>query len=181
VLDAWLEDWSSEGATRRRLKLQAAMAIDTAVRVRSGHAELIGACIVTYVPRFLPNHEVLFTEASDGDRVTNDERAALSRAGLTLGLGDPMPDAILWNPNTDGLWIIEAVTSDGEVDLHKMDAVGKWANRHSKRLDGATTAYLTWKAAAGRQGKHKNLAPESYLWILEDPGRQFLVCGPSAG
>ena len=179
VFDVWLEDWSNGSSTRKRLQLQASVAVDTATRVRSGHAELILACTATYVPRFLPDYEVIFTDANDGDRITSDERVALAVAGLSLGLADPMPDTILWNPQTDGVWIIEAVTSDGEVDLQKLSAVRAWAARHGKPIVGATTAYLTWKAAAARQARHKNLAPKSYLWILEDPGRHFLVCEAS--
>jgi hypothetical protein len=53
--------------------------------------------------------------------------------------------------------------------------VRSWLQRNGKNLDGATTAYPTWKVAASRQGRYKNLAPDSYLWIVEDPSRQYLV------
>jgi hypothetical protein len=33
-----------------------------------------------------------------------------------------MPDVLLWNPGTNELWVIEAATSDGEVDAHKVCA-----------------------------------------------------------
>ena len=175
VLKDWLEDWSNSESTRARLRLQAAIALETASKVHSDHAYLIAACVATYAPRYLPSYRVVYTDTSDGDRVTAKEREALRLAGVSLGLSDPMPDVILWDPPADRFWIIEAVTSDGEVDLQKLAAVRKWAERHSKILAGCTTAYATWKAAAVRQGKHKNLAPGTYLWILEDAGRQYRV------
>jgi len=181
VLDEWLEDWSNAESTRVRLRLQAAVAMETASQTHSDHADLIASCVATYTPRFLPSYRVLYTDASDGERVSAAEQEALRGAGVSLGLGDPMPDVILWDPTSDRFWIIEAVTSDGEVDLQKLSAVRKWAERHGKRLAGCTTAYATWKAAAARQGKHKNLAPSTFLWILEDAGRQYRVQTPGDG
>lgn len=175
VLGDWLEDWSSSNATRQRLALQGAVALQSASRVRSGHTELISDAIGTYVPRFLAGYELLFTDIGDGERVSQADHDALARAGLTIALGDPMPDVILWKPDTQGVWVIEAVTSDGEVDQQKLQAVQAWASRHDKKLDGATTAYPTWKVAASRQARYKNLAPQTFLWILEDPSRHYLV------
>ncbi len=86
-----------------------------------------------------------------------------------------MPDILLWNETTDELWVIEAVTSDGEVDLHKVEQLSRLAQRSGKPRIGFTTAYQTWKVAALRQSRHKNLPPGTYLWVLEDPTKQFHV------
>ena len=88
-----------------------------------------------------------------------------------------MPDVLLWNPEIDGLWVIEAVTSDGEVDLHKVAQLSELARRSGKQNIGFTTAYQTWKVAADRQTRHKNLSPQTYLWIMEDPTKQFSCLG----
>ena len=62
----------------------------------------------------------VFTDCEDGDRVTDEEHAALDSAGIVFGqLTDVWPDAILYNESENSLWFIEAVTSDGEVDNHK--------------------------------------------------------------
>jgi len=34
---------------------------------------------------------------------------------------------------------------------------------------------MTWRDAATRQGKHKNIAPGTYIWIREDGAKQFNV------
>lgn len=84
-----------------------------------------------------------------------------------------MPDVLLWNATSDSLWVIEAVTSDGEVDYHKVSQLTGLAKRSNKKEIGFTTAYQTWKTAGSRQARFKNLPPETYLWIMEDPSKHF--------
>lgn len=79
------------------------------------------------------------------------------------------------NPKTDHLWVIEAVTSDGEVDLHKVSQLRALAERFGKGGVGFTTAYRTWKEASARQGAHQNIAVGTYIWIQGDPAKQFKV------
>jgi hypothetical protein len=86
-----------------------------------------------------------------------------------------MPDVLLWNKTTDHLWVIEAVTSDGEVDNYKVAQMSALAERSGKSGVGFTTAYHTWSAAARRQGKYKNIAPGTYIWIQEDPSKHYLA------
>ena len=42
-------------------------------------------------------------------------------------------------------------------------------------MGGMTTAYPNWKTAAARQGRYKNIAPETYIWIAEDPSKEFFA------
>jgi hypothetical protein len=170
---AKLAAWSSEDAKRERLRFRAVQAEATRAATDTAHADLIRACCEVYAPKFLPGFDVLFVDDSDGDRVSEGEREAMYGSGLDLSLGDAMPDAILWNRKTDAVWIIEAVTSDGEVDQHKVDRVMAWAKRHGKTSVGFTTAYPTWKVAAQRQGRHKNIAPGTCIWIREDAAKHF--------
>jgi hypothetical protein len=136
---------------------------------------LISAACKHYVPRFLLGYEVIYVDAGDGDRVTKKDQRNLMRAGLKIGLGDSMPDILLWNREQDELWVIEAVCSDGEVDRHKVESLTSLANRCGKKSIGFTTAYCTWKSAASRQGKHKNICPGTHIWIQEDGTKQFTV------
>jgi hypothetical protein len=172
---ALLAAWMSEDATRARLKVQAELAKAACVGIENPHKNLIAAATEVYVPRFLPGFDVLYVDAGDGDRVTDQDRETLRKAGLYIKLGDSMPDVLLWNKQTDALWVIEAVTSDGEVDLHKVESLTAFAQRHGKKSIGFTTAYATWKDAAARQGRHKNIAPGTAIWIQEDGAKQFTV------
>lgn len=181
--EAWprrLDEWASKESIRLRAKLQAEVEQRARKKVDSSHEDLVVACQDIYVPRFLPGFKVIFVDVADGERITSEEQASLSEAGLSLSLADAMPDVLLWNPESDSIWIIEAVTSDGEVDTHKVGQLLSFADQHGKPEVGFTTAYETWRDAARRQGKHKNIAPRTYIWIREDPSKHFHVIDMSA-
>ncbi|WP_343343451.1 BsuBI/PstI family type II restriction endonuclease [Sphingomicrobium sp. XHP0239] len=170
-----LEAWSAQDAARERLAFQAKMAEAAKKASDTGHAALINDCVEHYAPRFLEGYEVLYVDDSDGDRISDEERAKMQAAGAELTLADPMPDILLWHPETDWLWVIEAVTSDGEVDAHKVRGMQAFAQRCGKAGVGFTTAYRTWRETAARQGKQRNIAVETYIWIREDPSKQLLL------
>lgn len=172
-----LASWAAEDAARERRAFQAEMAEAARKLVDSGHADLIQASVEHYAARFLPDYQVLYVDDADGDRITAEERRKMSLAGVELTLEDAMPDALLWNPKTDWLWVIEAVTSDGEVDLHKVTQMERLAKRCGKAGIGFTTTYRTWKEAAARQGAHGNIAVGTYIWIQGDPAKAFKVEG----
>jgi hypothetical protein len=174
---AMLATWASADAARSRRAFQAEMEEASRKLVDSGHADLIRASVEHYAARFLPGYQLLYIDDSDGDRVSEDERRKMAAAGVTLTLEDAMPDALLWNPKTDQLWVIEAVTSDGEVDFHKVAQMKRMAERCGKSGVGFTTAYKTWRDAAARQSAHGNIAVETYIWIQADPAKQFKVEG----
>jgi hypothetical protein len=174
-LDAALTKWASRGAIRQRHEYQAKVAAEAKSLIDSGHSDLIQAAIKHYVPKFLPGFEVLFVDDGDGDRISKEQKTRLKNAGIEFKLSDAMPDVLLWNPKTDKLWVLEAVTSDGEVDNHKVDQVMKLVERSGKKGVGFTTAYQNWKGCASRQEKNRNLAVNTYIWIQSDPSKQMLV------
>jgi len=59
--------------------------------------------------------------------------------------------------------------------LHKVQSLTALAARSGKKNIGFTTAYATWKEAAARQGKHKNIAAGTQIWIREDGAKQLTV------
>lgn len=178
--DAWkdmLEKWARDDVARERRAFQAEMAEASKKLVDSGHAELIRASVEHYARRFLPDYELLYIDDADGDRISASERKKMKEAGVELTLEDAMPDALLWNRETDHLWVIEAVTSDGEVDAHKVAQMKRLAERCGKSGVGFTTTYRTWKEAAARQGTHHNIAYSTFIWIQGDPAKHLLVQG----
>lgn len=172
---AMLDTWVSADAVRGRLELQARLAHEAANAVGSKHQRLINNIVEVYAPRFLPGFEVLYVDDSDGDRISDEEKERLLDAGIVLQLGDAVPDVLLWHRERNELWVVEAVTSDGEVDLHKINQMQALAKRTGKAEVGFTTVYPTWSVAAARQGRYKNIPPETYIWIAEDPSKQLKV------
>lgn len=168
-----LDDWLRESAVRARLAFHAEQAAKFRSLVDTKHSDLVDACRSIFAPRFLPGFEVIYMDTGDGDRIDDAEQAELARAGLALTLADAMPDLLLWHPGRDDLWVVEAVTSDGEVDFHKVNALTEFAQRCGKPRIGFTTAYRTWKEAASRQSHASNIAPGTYLWIAADPSKHW--------
>jgi hypothetical protein len=167
--------WARQDVVRRRRELQAAVEEAARKQVDTGHADLIAASVKHYGAQFLPDYEVIYVDATDGDRITEEDKKKLAKVGITLELGDAMPDVLLWNKKTDALWVIEAVTSDGEVDFHKVAQLVKLAKRSGKKKIDFTTTYRNWKDAAARQERNKNLAVDTWMWIQSDPSKHFLV------
>lgn len=176
--DEWEADlsrWTSKDVSRRRMEMQAQAAEESKRAVDTGHEQLISLSIHVYAKNFLPKFSVLYVDDSDGQRVPPEATERLTKAGVSIGLEDAFPDVLLWNAESDELWCIEAVTSDGEVDSHKVEQLRRMANRCGKKSVGFTTTYRTWKAAASRQEANRNLAMGSFVWIASDPSRQFEV------
>lgn len=165
--------WVSEDARRERLAFQANAAALAESKVDRKHHALIQACVKHYAPHFLRDYVVLYIDDSDGERVSDAERSVLDSAGIEIRLGDAMPDVLLWNPKARAVWIIEAVTSDGEVDDYKVEQVNAAMARSGIKEVGFTTAYPNWRLAAQRQAQHKNIASGTYVWIADDPTKQF--------
>jgi len=180
--DNWeelLSDWFKQESVRRRLQLQALAAEEAKKLADNSHTKLIQASINHYVPAFLPEYEVLYVDDGDGDRVTQEQRDRLSSVGLSIELGDAMPDVLLFNEKLKALWVIEAVTSDGEVDSHKVTQMKNFAKRHGIMNIGFTTTYPTWKKLAERQTKTKaNVAIDTFIWVLESGSTQLQVGSP---
>ncbi len=170
-----LDRWTNEDKVRERAQLQAA-ATERIERTEGSHADLVRAVLEFYAPRFLSGYEEVYTDLADGDRISGNQLEILRMAGLEPTLEDPSPDVLLWNRDEDAFWVIEAVTSDGEVDLTKVEAVRRMIARRGRPVRvNFTTAYRTWRDAGRRQERVKNLAPGSYVWVQSDAGRQFKV------
>jgi hypothetical protein len=169
--------WLDASEVRARLAFHEAQAARARALVDTKHEDLIALCRTVFAPRFLPGFEVVYTDTGDGDRIDDDDAAALAAAGIHLGLGDAMPDVLLHHPGQDALWVVEAVVSDGEVDFHKVQSLQALAARCGKRSVGFTTAYRSWRDAAARQARTPNLAPGTHLWIAADPTKHWRADG----
>lgn len=178
--EALLSEWAAGDAIRKRLEVQAQLAEKSRSAVDTKHSDLIRASVDYYVPTFLPEYDVLYVDEADGDRVTSSDRKRLADAGVRIDLADAMPDVLLWNKKCGRLWVIEAVTSDGEVDYHKWQQMRLLAQRSGMTGIGFTTAYPTWRVAATRQSKYKNIHPGTFIWIQEDPTKHLYVSADAA-
>ncbi len=172
-----LNEWISEESINTRLSIHLEAAKENKMNQSdSSHKQLIYDSVNIYSKHFLTGYIPVFVDAEDGDRITEEEMLLLDKYQISFGrLDDVWPDVILYNEELDSLWFIEAVTSDGEVDGHKMQGLHRICKHSEKTFGGATTTYLDWKKFAQRQKKENNLALESYVWIKESPEKQLKV------
>jgi hypothetical protein len=167
----------SEDAMRERQ----ARAGDAAQKIRadSPHAELIRLARDAQIDALAEqgvSYRCIYVDDTDGDRVSLEEAAELEDRGLSFGESWRYPDALLVDDDASEVWIIDAVTSDGEVDENRAeDFVDAFAER-GWTVAGFTTAYRTWADLARRQSGWRNLAYGTNVWIAEDGGR-FLHVG----
>lgn len=168
-------EWGSVDAIRTRLGSHAKAAVEQHLSHDGGRDRLIEDVKNHYVAAFLPEYEVLPVVATGGDPLGRDANVRLREVGIVLRLEEAYPDVMLVQVSSRRLWCVQAATSDGEVDAHKVEGVRRLCERSGLTLAGMTTAYPTWKDAARRQSRHKNLAVGAYLWIQEDPAKHWLA------
>jgi len=175
--ESWTR-WVSEEEKRGRLNVLSQSQSLAAEGSGGGqHERLIRESIKIYAKNFLPGYSVLYEDYSDGNRISEHDRAHLEAAGVRITLGDVWPDVTLHNPAKNSLWFIEAVTTDGEVDGQKWEGLMSICSKSGKQLAGATTTYPDWKKFASRQRANKNLCVGSQVWVSEDPTKEFVVKG----
>lgn len=170
------KEWTSEDSVRSRLKVLATAEKASKDSIEGNpHETLINYSIEVYAKHFLPGYIVIYKDDADGDRISKEETALMEKFGIKLALEDVFPDVILYNEEDESLWFVEAVTSDGEVDEHKLSGLREICRKSGKKFGGATTTYLTWKSTSSRQKSYQNLGDTSKLWIVEDPQKEFEV------
>ncbi len=172
AMERQLDRWIAGSKHRERAAVGAQAA---SVAGEGSHAALIRSAVEVFAPHGLPGYEVIFVDDSDGTRVAPVWRGAMDRAGISLELGDRWPDVILWNRRDDVFWLIDAVTSDGELDEQRVADICESLARHGKKAAGFTTVYPDWRTAAARQHRVKNLAVGTSVWIAEDGGKLLAV------
>lgn len=178
-VDARTRAWAAADAVRDRLAHQQRAAAEARKKFSNEHTRLIEAVQHDYAPHFLPEFDCVYVDSDDGDRVTADEKAKLAEVGIALNPSDPFPDLMFFDRKSMRLWCIEAVTSDGEVDEHKVRGVRRLCEQSGCELAGLTTAYLSRKDWLRRQKQHQNLAMNTFIWTADDPRVQYkLVGGP---
>lgn len=177
--DAALAAFTQEDAMRARQAKSAEYG--QKVASDSKHAQLIRVAVEAQIDALAEAgaaFECIYIDDTDGQRVSDEEQRMLSDRGLDFGADWRYPDGLLVNDADREVWIIDAVTSDGEVDENRAaDFVGAFSER-GYTVAGFTTAYRTWQDMAKRQDHARNLAFGSNLWIAADGGR-FLSVGPS--
>jgi type II restriction enzyme len=128
------------------------------------HNELEKAIIEVFVKQFAPNSAVLYLGDTankalyfDGDR--------LCELGIELNVHDKQPDVILFDGDKNWLYLIEAVTSHGPMNVKRISELKKVFKRDVNPI--FVTAFDT-KATYRKFAN--DIAWKTEVWIADEPG-----------
>lgn len=136
------------------------------------HNELQKAIIEEFAPRFAPGAECLYV----GDTVEKDlvfDESRLSQLGVEMTIHDKLPDVMLYSPDKNWLYFVEAVTSVGPMTPARVKQIQEMTeSSHAGRI--YVTAFLnlkTYKKFADQ------LAWDTEVWIAEMPDHMIHLNG----
>ena len=136
------------------------------------HNRLQKLIIEEFAPRFAPYSECLYV----GDTAEKDKHkdiAKLQQLGFTITLHDKMPDVVLYCPDKDWLYFIEAVTSVGPMDAKRVFEIeAMTTNVMSGKI--YVTAFLDFKTF---KSFSEMLAWETEVWIADLPEHMIHMNG----
>jgi hypothetical protein len=136
------------------------------------HNQLQKAIIEEFAPRFAKNSECLYVgDTTQKDLVKKVER--LKELGFSITLHDKMPDVVLYRPDEDWLYFIEAFTSRGPMDPKRIMEINEMTpNVKSGKI--YVTAFLDFNTY--KSHSHE-LAWETEVWIAEMPDHMIHLNG----
>lgn len=155
--------------------LAAVKATKVAVKLPSGdtlylspgdHNELQGRIIEAFIPAFDPTAQVLYC-GDTADKYLFVDEPKLREIGIDLSREShtKLPDVVLYNPQKNWLYLIEAVTSHGPIGKKRMHNLEKMLDQTTAGLI-FITAFLT-KASFRKFAD--DIAWETEVWIAENP------------
>ena len=136
------------------------------------HNQLQKAILEEFAPRFAPNSECLYLgDTTHKDLVRSVKK--MEELGFDITLHDKMPDVVLYRPDKDWLYFIEAVDSVGPMSPERIIDIQRMTQQ-VKCGKIFVTAFLDFK-------KYKRfseqIAWETEVWIAEMPDHMIHLNG----
>lgn len=167
--DESVADWIA-GTEERLARLATA---EAAAAAANADDRLVPLTVAHYCANALPDYEVVFVDDSDA-RESTEWTANVERYDLPLNLATRWPDIVLRHPESDRFWVVDCVESDGEIDAVRKAEIESAFRDRGHEIDGFTTAYRTMARYAQRQRAHDNIALNTFVWVMECGGAQWL-------
>jgi hypothetical protein len=159
---------------RRANKIALRMADGSTIFLSPGvHNQLQVAIMEEFGPRFAPGANLLYVGDTASKRIVFDAQE-LAKLNVPVTQHDKLPDIILYLPERNWLFLIEAVTSHGPVTPkrhHEIEATLKDCPAGRVYI----TAFLDVRAFRKYAGM---IAWETEVWIAESPDHMIHFNGP---
>lgn len=136
------------------------------------HNALQRAIIEEFAPRFAPNCECLYVgDTIKKDLIKNSDK--LDRLGFAITNHDKMPDIVLYTPDKDWIYFIEAVTSVGPMNPQRIIEIESMTKNVSagKVFVTAFPNFDTYKKFSDQ------LAWETEVWLSDRPDHMIHLNG----
>ncbi len=128
------------------------------------HSKLIHDIVEEFGPRFAPGAELIYV-GDTGGKIDYFIEEKLQKLGVTVDNHGKMPDVILYSPDKNWLFLIEAVTSHGPMDSKRHRELEKlFANSQPSLI--YVTAFPDKKVMASYMA---NISWESEVWVATSP------------
>ncbi len=173
--------WRAKAVVARRREAQAhqvdvRLPDGTLRRLAPGESsEILQGVIEQWAPVRLIDPVVLTISEPGAKFVTADE-ATMKSLGITLDPAKLLPDALLVDVGADpvAFWIVEAVSSDGEIDDDRKAALLRWAMSHNVSEGSChfLSAFASRNAGPAKR-RLKDLAAGTFAWYLDEPDHEL--------
>ena len=160
-------------ASKKRMEMMPVCVNGKELKFSPGkHNALQRAIIEQFAPRFAPSCECLYVgDTIKKDLIKNVDK--LSQLGFSITLHDKMPDVVLYVPDKDWLYFIEAVTSVGPMSPQRIIEIEKMTENVSagKIYVTAFPDFDTYKKFSAQ------LAWETEVWLSDMPDHMIHLNG----
>ncbi|NME90475.1 BsuBI/PstI family type II restriction endonuclease [Corynebacterium stationis] len=137
-----------------------------------GQNGLIKDMVELFCPQFIPNGKVLYIGDADNKWVVYDKETFRS-LGIVLEEHGKMPDLVVYQPDKNWLFLMEACTTHGPVD--------HWRYGELNRLFGSSTAGLVLVSCFPDRATLRRFIPdlawETEAWVAEEPTHMLHLNG----
>jgi hypothetical protein len=130
------------------------------------HNELQAEIIEEFGPRFAPGAQVLYVGDTENKQLHLDEEG-FEEVDVPVPSHDKLPDVVLYGPDEEWLYFIEAVTSRGPINKKRQIEIEELMLGETEAEPIFVTAFLDFSTF----GEFMNdLAWETEVWIADRPG-----------
>ncbi len=129
-----------------------------------GQNKLIKQVIEEFCPRYTPNGKVIYL-GDAGSKLTIEEKDALEELGIELDVHGKAPDVIVHMQDRNWLFIIEAVTSHGPIDVKRHNEL----KEIFKNCDAGLVFVTAFDSRRAMSKYLPEISWETEVWIAEAP------------
>lgn len=169
-----LESWQDKKADARGMnKVPVHMPDGTIAKLSAGGQNLlIKAMVEEFCPRFTPGGEIVYIDDTDKQQ-DRSNHPILDRFGIVIPEHGKAPDLIVWMEDKGWLFLMEACSTHGPIDvLRKIDLTNLFKNAEDRLV------FVTCFPDRSVMRKYlTDLAWETEVWVADDPDHMIHLDG----